>query len=503
MARFRSSLVANVAGAGWTAVLQIICVPIFLKLMGAEGYGLIGFYVALQMSLQVLDLGISVTMNRELARYSAQSDSKANVRNCVRTLELLYWLIGLGIAACLLVAAPSVGTHWIKANSLQSADVTQLVRLMALTMVFQWPLSFYQNGLNGLHQQVHANFVRIVAAGLSYGGAVFVLVRVSSSVTAFFMWQLVASIIHIVLIASAFWNSMPRSTQRPRFDLSQTRGIWSFAGGMSAIAVLSTILTQMDKVVLSTVLSLEDFGYYILGGVIASSLQLFISPIFAAVFPRLSSMFAKNDVREIRDLYHLGTQLMAVLVLPMAVVLGMFAPQVINLWTGDSGVANRVAPIATLLVIGTAINGLMHLPYALQLSHGWTTLSLRFALVKVIIFLPLLCWAAARYGAVGGAATWAALNACYMLIGVPLTHRRLLRRDALRWIFRDVVFPLLGVLVVVAVYRACLGNDATGWRAGVEILGASVIAVLAAVLAAPEIRHEILKNWFAYRAVGA
>ena len=101
------------------------------------------------------------------------------------------------------------------------------------------------------------------------------------------------------------------------------------------------------------------------------------------------------------------------------------------------------------------------------------------------------------------AATWAALNACYMLIGVPLTHRRLLRRDALRWIFRDVVFPLLGVLVVVAVYRACLGNDATGWRAGVEILGASLIAVLAAVLAAPEIRHEILKNWFAYRAVGA
>ncbi len=496
MHRFRSSLVANLAGTAWTAVLQLACVPLFIKLLGVEAYGLIGFYLMIQVSLLVLDFGFSVTVNRELARHAAEASDAAHVRTVVRTLEISYWAMGLCIGAAWFMLAPVIGAKWIHAASLTNEKIVHALRIMALLIVVQWPLTFYQNGLNGLQQQVRLNAVRIIAAAIAYGGAVAVLVLVASSIEAFFTWQLIASVAQIVALAAVFWFSMPRSTSAARFDRAVFSRVRSFAGGMGAVTVLGVVLQQMDKLVLSNLLPLETFGYYVLGGVVASALQLFITPTFSAVFPRLSAMVAQGRSDDISALYHQGTQLMSVLLLPTAAVLIAFAPLVIQIWTGNEDFATRAAPIARFLVAGTAINGLMNLPYALQLSYGWTSFSVRFAIAKLIVFLPLLLWVATRYGAVGAAATWPTLNACYMLIGVPLTHRRLLVSEAGRWFFRDIGRPLLAIVAVVAVYRWACGSLSADVVGAMQIVGVWTIAFAAALLAAAEIRGAAMRSLF-------
>src|SRR5204862_2105772 len=96
----------NFAGVGWSALVQIACVPLYLRFLGIEAYGLVGFYLMLQAILQVLDFGLSPTMNREMARYSVQPEKAAEVRDLVRTLEACYWLIGIAIGAVMLATAP-------------------------------------------------------------------------------------------------------------------------------------------------------------------------------------------------------------------------------------------------------------------------------------------------------------------------------------------------------------------------------------------------------------
>lgn len=72
MSRLAVNVVANLVGQGWPVLISLVVVPLYLKLLGIEAYGLIGFYFMLQGLAQVLDLGLSPTMNREMARYSAQ-----------------------------------------------------------------------------------------------------------------------------------------------------------------------------------------------------------------------------------------------------------------------------------------------------------------------------------------------------------------------------------------------------------------------------------------------
>src|SRR5271168_688009 len=170
--RIRYGLLANFAGLSWSALMQVLCIPLYIKLLGIEAFGLIGFYLMFQAVVQVLDLGLSPTINREMARYSVLPEKGSEARDFVRTLEVGYWLIGVLIAATLLCTSTWVASHWIKANTLPFHSVRQALMLMGILSFFQWPVSFYQGGLMGLHRQVLFNTIRICTVTLNGPGAV-------------------------------------------------------------------------------------------------------------------------------------------------------------------------------------------------------------------------------------------------------------------------------------------------------------------------------------------
>ena len=94
MSPVKKNFVANLTGSGWSAILGLACTPLYVKFLGMEAYGLIGFYLTMNGVIQVLDLGLSPTMTREMARYSALPEKAGEARDFVRTLEIGYWLIG-------------------------------------------------------------------------------------------------------------------------------------------------------------------------------------------------------------------------------------------------------------------------------------------------------------------------------------------------------------------------------------------------------------------------
>ena len=71
-----------------------------------ESWGLIGIFLTLQTMSGILDLGMSNTLNREMARLSALQGREQEMRNLVRTLEMIYWSVAVfaGITVCVVIA---------------------------------------------------------------------------------------------------------------------------------------------------------------------------------------------------------------------------------------------------------------------------------------------------------------------------------------------------------------------------------------------------------------
>ena len=97
MAALKKNLLANYLGQGWAALMGLAFVPVYIKYLGIEAYGLIGFFALLQAWLTLLDMGITPTMSREMGRFVGGGSSIGSIRSLLRSVEA----IALGIAAVL------------------------------------------------------------------------------------------------------------------------------------------------------------------------------------------------------------------------------------------------------------------------------------------------------------------------------------------------------------------------------------------------------------------
>jgi O-antigen/teichoic acid export membrane protein len=485
-------LVANLIGSAWTMLVQLACIPLYIRFMGIEAYGLIAFYLMFQAMLQVLDLGLSPTMNREMARYSVQPERAEEARDLVRTLEVGYWLIGLVAGIALVGASSWVATHWIKATSIPVRSVREAVSLMGVLAIFQWPVSFYQGGLMGLRKQVLFNILRITAATVSNGGAVLILWLVSPTIQAFFLWLVVTNAIMVVCWTIFLWRHLPRSTRTPRFHPNLVRNIGRFAAGITGIATFSLILSQADKVVLSKVFNLTVFGYYTLAGILGYGLVIIVTSVFNSIFPQFSALVAQGDEDAIIHLYHKATQMMLLLIVPLTSVLALFSVEVLWLWTRNAEVARHAGPIASILIVAAAVNGLMVLPYTIQIAYGWTSIGLIITISLTVIVVPATWFMAIHYGPIGAAFVCLGMQLTNMLVGVPLTHRRLLRHEMATWFLQDVGPPLVASVLVAGLARVIVARQMPPLPTLATLLLVFLATLAAAASFAPYIRGSVL-----------
>jgi len=154
MKLIKKNIVANFTGIAWQSLMGFIFIPIYIYFVGIESWGLIGIFAMLQTMSGLLDLGMSNTMSREMARLSAMEGREQEMRNLVRTLEVIYW--GVAIFAGIIVAAlsPFIAHHWVKPGQLSPKAIEQAFLLMGLAITLQMPVGFYSGGLMGLQRQV-------------------------------------------------------------------------------------------------------------------------------------------------------------------------------------------------------------------------------------------------------------------------------------------------------------------------------------------------------------
>lgn len=62
-------LAANYLGQFWVALMGMAFVPIYIKLIGVESYGLVGLFVLMQSVFTLLDLGMGPAVGREASKF--------------------------------------------------------------------------------------------------------------------------------------------------------------------------------------------------------------------------------------------------------------------------------------------------------------------------------------------------------------------------------------------------------------------------------------------------
>jgi len=496
--RTRKNLLAGISSSVWTALVGLAVIPLYLKYLGLESYGLIGFFATLQALLVLLDLGIAPTINREVARYSV-SKNISDAGSLLHSLAIIYWGIGLLIALVFFIMSPLIAEYWLQSNKLPVEVVENALMMMGVVVACRWPSGLYQSAVVGAQRLTVSSTINVIYVTLGSFGAVAILAFVSPTLQAFFIWQACVGLAYAITMRWAAWWAIG-GREKAVFKLEELKRVWRFSAGMGVVGIFGVILMQLDKLILSKLLSLEEFGGYVLAGVVASSLYVLLTPVFNTIYPKLSALVATGSHDALNDLYRLGTRLLSSVIFPIALVVAFFSEDLIFIWTRDAALALSIGPIVSLLIVGTAINGVMHFPYALQLAFGMVRLPLIITVTLIVIFAPMTITMALFYGAFGGALSWLVLNMVYLCFGTWLTHRYILNGVGFKWFAFDVLLPFLLSLAVVGL----------GWML-VHVEGDYLLNVLwagflifvsVAIVIFMMLRKRIFDFWSQYQKVG-
>lgn len=467
---------ANLIGVSWTGLLIVLATPWYVSLLGMEGYGLVGFWLMMQIMLSLGDLGLGATLVREFAASGGRQDITDRRRDLLRTLEHIYWPLAALIMAVMFFSAKWIANNWLKLDVLSPDRATQAIQWMALALGLQFPCALYSSGLAGLQSQGRMNLLQMLGNSLRHGGGVAILYWRADPVWFFFVQAFVAGVQTLATRAVLWRMIQGEKSRRPVFRLALLRGVWRFSAGMAFTAVAGVLLANVDRLSLSKLMPAAELGKYTAALTATGLLQLGIQPFYRAYFPRYAELYALGDTKNLRKEYYQGCRLMGGIIIPFAILGWVFAPDIFKAWIGRAD--ETIVSVFRWLLLGMSGAGLMWLPAAFQQAQGWTQLHAAMLIGALGVGVPCLWWAISKWGTVGATAVWVLHGISDATLGLWLMHQRLLPGEIMTW-FRTVVLPpLLCSLPIAGLSWWLMPSDLGRWPTAFWLGVTSLLVIL-------------------------
>jgi O-antigen/teichoic acid export membrane protein len=492
----RRNIVANYAGQLYVTVAGIVVLPVYVRLMGTEAFGLVGFFTMLQSWFMLLDMGLTPTMARETARFAGGATDGPSLRRLLRSLEGIFALVAVVGAVALIVAADPIARRWLTVDALPIEEVRRALSLMAVIVALRWMTGLYKGAITGFERLVWLNSLGIGMATVRYALVIPLLAFVSNTPTAFFTFQLAVALAEaLVIVWKTYTLLPPKGTEAvSAFDLAPLRGVLRFSLTIAFTSAAWVLITQTDKLILSGMIPLGAYAHFTLAVVVASGILQLSGPVSGALLPRLTRLKSAHDDMGVRRVYRGATQLVALITVPAVLVLACFPRQVLWAWTGDAAIADGAAGVLRLYAIGNGLMVLAGFGYYLQYAYGNLRLHLIANITFVLLFLPLLVWAVARFGIQGAGHAWLLANLLPFVAWLPVVHRRFLPGMHLRWLFVDIghvaALPLAGAFMVARVLPWPAGRVAVA----VTAAGVGTALLLGAAVGSSLVREEVSRR---------
>ena len=312
----RLNILASYASQIYLIVISIAILPIYMKYMGAEAYGLVGFFAMLQGLFALLDFGLTPTISRQTAQYNAGAVAALEFRQLFRSLSIIFAFIASVGGGLLFYFNTYIAEHWLKIENLTIADVLFCLQIMAICVALRWMTGLYRGVISGFERIVWLSMSNILIATLRFPGVLLYMYYAGFTVKSFFVFQLIVALFEFFLLAAKAYKLLPTLDKKREigWSLQPVKPLLGFALTIAFTSSIWVLLTQLDKFILSGILALSEYGYFTLAVLVAGGVLQIGAPISAAIMPRMARLYGEQNHVELKAIYIGATEFVAVIV---------------------------------------------------------------------------------------------------------------------------------------------------------------------------------------------
>lgn len=320
--------------------INLLVLPLFIKNLGAELYGIWVLSGVVLGYLNVFDFGFTQGLQKYAAEARVEGDQR-QLSEVVVSGTCLLFFIGLLLGALFWFSADAVvGFFDIQPENQQVAS--SLLKISALFCVVMWPLRIVDVVLNASMRIKELSFLNafktgvqsLVMLGMVWVAADVVLIKwVSAGLIA------ACSSFGLVLVKKYVpeirWNFI-------NFQVRQLKRMHKFSLGMFYITVIGLLATQIDSLIIGKMLGMTAVAAYAVAFKLFQLIQRIAGMLMVAIMPTTFNLNASADYRRIQKLVDTTSRYRLLLTVPMAYIAILIAPDFIRLWVGESFVEHAI-----------------------------------------------------------------------------------------------------------------------------------------------------------------
>lgn len=501
---FKRNLLANYVGTACTATLGVLFVPVYIRYLGLEAYGLIGTFVILQTVVGLIESVLSTVLIRELGRYRSGHATTKEVGSLCWTLFWGQAALFFILALVLVSLFPLIARAYAARSSWTANELAVPVVAMGLSSLLRMFESYYRGVLTGFELQVRMNVISCCTTLMRSAGGAGLLAFGDATLVGFCSWQLVTTCLSVVAYGSACRKMMPRSSIARRDIGDCLRSHWRFGSGVLVLSSSTTLIALAGQSVLVAVLSLEQYGVYSMASSIAGVCGLIATPTGQSLHARVASLVGAGGRLATVGIVRGTTQVLAVIVGSLGVTFAALPERLIMAWTGRPALARETASVVGLLCIAAAVNAFTVVPYRLRLAMGSTRFWIVTNTIAAAVSVSGYLIAGLSFGLWGIATVAIVVNVALVAIVCPMSLSPTLGRQSWRWLFCDILKPVAGATIAMTGFSSASARlaDSRMQSAAVVVVGFCAALICSAACAARvrgAIARQARSTWASFR----
>lgn len=481
----------------WSAVAQVgvmginlLVLPLFIKNLGAELYGIWVLSGVLLGYLNVFDFGFTQGLQKYVAEARIKGDQQELSEVVVTGVGLLLFiglLLGWG---CYIGASSIVSFFNIQPENQLIAQ--KLLQISALFCVMMWPLRIVNVVLNACMRIKELSFLNafktgaqsVVMLGMVWMAKDIVLIKwVTAGVTTG------CSACGFMLLK----RYIPKISWNPaNFRVFQLKRMHKFSLGMFYLAVLAMLSVKVDNLVVGRLLSMKMVAVYT---IIAKPYELIGrvgDMLMQTLMPAAFNLLPNANAEQKQTLICAGVKYRTLVLVPLTTVAIWAIPSFLRLWVGEEYVQYAIwAQVfaAVHFFMGLAsLGNIARADGAMRLVNGMLT-------VKVLLNLVISVALTYRTG-VGGVILGTFLSNVFF--GEMLFGRFICKRVSVRFMLVLVQFiPVVlmgGLLVGLCSFLPWAPRSWLSLLVISSLLYGGVLIVFATVFMRDDV-SKVVKNW--------
>ena len=436
----------------WFLILPLAVSPYLVRQLGLDKYGILALATTVVGYLAVLDFGMGTATTKYLADHYAEGDFSA-ISKVVGTSIVIYSALGLLGTLTIFALATTLVRHVLHVPPQLTNETLTVFYIGALGFLINMPLTVF-----GAIPTALQRFDILLKQNLVFGTTTLatqvLLLALGYSLRALVLASVIISALGVGAFVVISHRLLPGVSFRPRFEWTTARRILSFSA-LKFFSVLSgQIVFQLDRLLVAAFLPLASVSYYVIALSLAQKVITVIPNVTTAVFPAISQFRLREN--GVTDLYVRVVKMVAILVLPMTVILVMFAEQILTLWMGAE-VAAHSAPALRVLSVAFLVTSYAAVPGVFAEALGRPGIPAFFAALSAVLNLSFTLLLIPHFGIVGPALALLANG----LIAVPMfldrAHRKVIGIGNWDTVRRGMVRPLVAGAILVLFYLAVSG----------------------------------------------